>query len=71
MTPHFANQAAARPPTMVPQTPLGNNLVDYVTRFYNVGSAQVGSGVTVQTQTLSRYTDHPTVTKIVSPVRNQ
>lgn len=66
----FANNIAARPPTEIPQNPLTNNLVDSATQYYNVGSSSVGSGVTVQSQTLSRYVDHPTVTNVRSPVRS-
>jgi hypothetical protein len=64
----FANQLVAKPLPMTPQNPLGNNKVDSTTQSYKVGSSTVGQGVTVQTQTLTRYVDHPTVTDIVSPI---
>lgn len=54
-----------------PQNPLGQNKVDSATQFYNIGSSTVGDGVTVQTQTLTRYVDHSTLTNIVSPVRSR
>jgi hypothetical protein len=43
--------------------------IDSATQTYSLGSATVGQGVPVQTQTLTRYVDHPTVTNIVSPVQ--
>jgi hypothetical protein len=60
----FANQDGANPPTEPPQSPLTTSPVDSATQFYNLGSATVGGGVTVQTQTLTRYVDHATVTAI-------
>ncbi len=66
----LANQIAARPPSKPPQSPLTTAPVDSATQFYNLGSNVVGEGVNVQTQTLTRYQDHATVTSVVSPVRN-
>jgi hypothetical protein len=60
----FANQTAAKPPTTPPQNPLTASPVDSATQSYNVGSNIVGDGFLVQSQTLSRYVDHATVTNI-------
>jgi hypothetical protein len=71
-TDHYCNTSpVSTPPTQVPQRPIGTNAVDSAMQVYSVGSATVGSGVPVQSQTLTRYTDHMTVTNIVSPVRSQ
>lgn len=59
-----ANQILPVPRPTVPQVPLGTNLVDSATQTYKVGSEVIGAGIVVQTQTLSRYVDHPTVTML-------
>ena len=64
----YANGTVGVPKPQVPQNPLGNNKIDSATQTYRLGSATVGSGMKVQTQTLTRYVDHPTLTNIVSPV---
>jgi hypothetical protein len=58
----YANNSIGVPPPQVPQTPLGNNEIDSATQTYRLGSATVGNGVPVKTQSLSRYTDHITLT---------
>jgi hypothetical protein len=65
----LANQIAAKPPSMPPQSPLGTSLVDSATQYYSLGSATIGSGVPVQTQQLFRYLDHAIVGNIITPVR--
>jgi hypothetical protein len=64
----YANNTVGKPPPEPPQNPLTTNKIDSATQTYKLGSGTVGSGVSVQTQTLTRYVDHPTVTNIVSPV---
>jgi len=59
-----------KPPPTIPQKPLGNNLIDSATQTYKVGTDMVGYGVDVQSQTLSRYVDHPALTDVKSPVRS-
>lgn len=65
----FANQIAATPPTEAPQNPLTTNPIDSATQTYSIGSANVGAGLPVQTQILTRYVDHPTLTSVTTPVR--
>jgi hypothetical protein len=67
----YANQIAGVPKPTVPQSPLGANLIDSATQYYSVGSTDVGSGVEVQSQLLSRYVDHASISNIISPVRSQ
>ena len=50
--------------TMPPQNPLLTDVVDSATQTYRLGSTTIGSGTSVQTQTLTRYRDHITVTNI-------
>jgi hypothetical protein len=59
-------------PTLNPPTkpPHGGNVgIDYGSQVYFVGSPTEGSGVEVQSDTLTRYQDHGTITNITSPVR--
>jgi hypothetical protein len=58
----FSNDGAIT--TKPPQNPLLSTVVDSATQTYRLGSTAVGSGTAVQTQTLTRYTDHITVTNI-------
>jgi len=66
----YANQTVGIPPARPPQHPLGNVMIDFATQTYSIGSMAIGGGIPVQSQTLTRYQDHPTVTNIVSPVRS-
>jgi hypothetical protein len=50
--------------TMPPQNPLLTDAVDSATQTYRLGSTSIGSGTSVQTQTLTRFRDHITVTNI-------
>lgn len=50
--------------TKPPQNPLLTDVVDSATQTYRLGSTTLGSGTIVQTQTLTRYRDHITVTNI-------
>jgi hypothetical protein len=59
----------ANPPTRPPQSPLGSVGIDYGSQFYFVGSLSEGSGVQVQSDTLTRYQDHGALAPITSPVR--
>jgi hypothetical protein len=60
----FANQIAAKPPSLPPQNPLGSNLIWTTTQIYSVGSSSVGVGLEVQRQTLQRFQDHHAVSGI-------
>jgi hypothetical protein len=50
--------------TKPPQNPPLSTVVDSATQTYRLGSTAVESGTVVQTQTLTRYPDHITVTNI-------
>jgi hypothetical protein len=50
--------------TEPPQNPLTTNAVDAATQTYRLGSTTIGTGTAVQTQLLTRYRDHITVTNI-------
>jgi hypothetical protein len=52
--------------TLPPQTPLLTDVVDSSIQTYSLGSTIIGGGVPVQTQMLTRYRDHITVTPLTS-----
>jgi len=65
---YFSSCTNCTPAYSHPQTPLSSNKVDYGTQTWRVGSSTVGTGVSVQTDTFQRYTDHGAHNGVVSPV---
>lgn len=57
------------PPIYVaPPGALGTTLIDHANQLWFVGSATIGQGVQVQSDTIQRYQDHGAHTNVLSPV---